>query len=232
VSRPIIVARLATRELWMTFRLLLVLLAFVSAGSVVGVLPAPLAETMGRLAAGLGVAIALTASVAAWTLADERLSGRTGWLVTHWVARATYLVGWYGALALIAAVGLAAGALLGWLAIPASAASVDAGEYLAAIAAVGATLAVAIAVGVLAGALLRPPAATLATVGLCAVVALVAIVQPDATTWLPGGALVLLAGAAESASVAAEALRAAGIGLAIAAAMLGACRIALELTDL
>jgi hypothetical protein len=230
VSRPIIVARLATRELWITFRLLLVLLAFVSAGSVVGVLPAPLAETMGRLAAGLGVAIALTASVAAWSLADERVSGRTGWLVTHWVARATYLVGWYGALALVAAAGLAAGALLGWLAIPGGA--VDAGEYLATILAVGATLAVAIAVGVLAGALLRPPAATLATIGLCAVVALVAIVQPDATTWLPGGALVLLAGAAESASVAAEALRAAGIGLAIAAAMLGACRIALELTDL
>jgi hypothetical protein len=232
VSQAVTVARLATRELWMTFRLLLVLLAFVGAGSVVGLLPAPLPETMARLAAGLGLAIVVAASVAAWSVADERLSGRTGWLVTRSVARATYLVGWYGALMVVSVAGLAAGGLLGWLAIPGGTASVDTAEYLAAIAAVAATLAAAVAAGVLVGALLRPRAAMLATIGLGAVVGVVAFVLPAMTAGLPGGALFMLAGAAEPESVVADSLRAAGIGLAFTAAVLGACLVALERTDL
>ena len=129
----------------MTFRLLLVLIVSVGAGAVIGLLPARLPETMTRLAAGLGLAIAVAAAVAAWSLAEERVSGRAGWLVTRSVARSTYLAGWYFALVLVPAIGLAVGALLGWLAIPGGAATVPPGEYLAVILAVATTLGAAVA---------------------------------------------------------------------------------------
>jgi hypothetical protein len=232
VSQAITVARLATRELWMTFRLLLVLLMSVGAGAVVGLLPAPLPEAITRLAAGFGLAIAVAAAVAAWSLAEERLSGRAGWLITRSVARSTYLFGWYGALLLVAVVGLAAGAFLGWLSIPPGSAVIDATEYVAAIAGVAATYGLALAVGLLAGAVLRPRGAMIVTIALCAVATLLVILLPNVAAWLPGGALAALARSAETESVVEETLRAAGIGLALAAAVLVLCRVALERTDL
>ncbi len=230
MSQATTVARLATRELWMTFRLLLVLLVAIGAGAVVGLLPAPLPEAMARLAAGLGLAIVVAAAVAAWSMAEERLSGRAGWLVTRAVARSTYLVGWYGALVVVGAAGLAGGAVLGWLAIPAG--SVEVAEYLAVIAAAAAALGLAIAVGLLAGALLRPRPAMTVTIAACVIAAIVVVTLPTAAVWLPGGALMLLARAAEPEPIVADALRAAGIGLALAAGVLIGCRVALERTDL
>jgi hypothetical protein len=232
VSQANTVARLATRELWMTFRLLLVLIVSVGAGAVIGLLPARLPETMTRLAAGLGLAIAVAAAVAAWSLAEERVSGRAGWLVTRSVPRQTYLAGWYFALVLVPAIGLAVGALLGWLAIPRGAATVPPGEYLAVILAVATTLGAAVAVGLLAGAIVRPRAAMIVTLLVCAGAAGLTVVAQEPAAWLPGGALLLLARVAGSDPVMADALRAAGIGLALTAVVLVACRLALERADL
>lgn len=232
MSQTTTVARLATRELWMTFRLLLVLFVSAGAGAVVGLLPAPLPDAMARLAAGFGLAITVAAAVAAGSLAGERLSGRTGWLVTRSVSRATYLVGWYGALALVALGGLAAGALLGWLAIPRTAVAIAPAAYLAAMLGVAAALGTALAVGLLAGALLRPWGAIIVAVLVCAGVGLLGLLVPPATAWVPGGALVLLARTVGSDPVVADALRVAGIGLALTAATLVACRLALERADL
>jgi hypothetical protein len=231
VSQASTVARLATRELWMTFRLLLVLIVAVGAGAVVGLLPTTPAQALARLAAGLGAAIGVAAAVAAWSLSEERVSGRAGWLVTRSVGRGTYLVGWFGALALIAATGLVAGAVLGWLSV-ASTAAVDATEYASAIVAVAATLVVAVAAGLLAGTLLRPPAAMIVTVVVCAAVAAAVVFVPDLARWLPGGGLALLAGVAGPDASAADALRAAGIGLGIAAVALVIGRLAFERADL
>jgi len=232
MSQATTVARLATRELWMTFRLLLVLIVSVGAGAVVGLLPARLPETMARLAAGLGLAIAVAAAVAAWSLAEERVSGRAGWLVTRSVARSTYLAGWYFALVLVPAIGLAAGALLGWLAIPAGAVTVPPAEYLSVFLAVATTLGATVALGLLAGALVRPRAAMVVTLVVCGAAAAGAILAQELAAWLPGGSLLLLARVAGSDSVMADALRAAGIGLALTAVVLVACRVALERTDL
>jgi hypothetical protein len=232
VSQANTVARLATRELWMTFRLLLVLIVSVGAGAVIGLLPARLPETMTRLAAGLGLAIAVAAAVAAWSLAEERVSGRAGWLVTRSVPRQTYLAGWYSALVLVPAIGLAVGALLGWLAIPGGGATVPPGEYLAVILAVATTLGAAVAIGLLAGAIVRPRAAMIVTLLVCAGAAGLMVVAQEPAAWLPGGALLLLARVAGSDPVMADALRAAGIGLALTAVVLVACRLALERADL
>jgi hypothetical protein len=232
VSQATTVARLATRELWMTFRLLLVLIVSVGAGAVVGLLPARLPETMARLSAGLGLAIAVAAAVAAWSFAEERSSGRAGWLVTRSVARSTYLAGWYFALVLVPAIGLAAGALLGWLAIPTSAVTVAPLEYVSVFLAVATTLGATVALGLLAGALVRPRAAMIVTLVVCAAAAAGAILAQEPATWLPGGSLLLLARVAGPDSVMADALRAAGIGLALTAVVLVACRVALERSDL
>jgi hypothetical protein len=232
VSQASTVARLATRELWMTFRLLLVLIVSVGAGAVIGLLPALLPETMARLAAGLGLAIAVAAAVAAWSLAEERVTGRAGWLVTRSVARQTYLAGWYFALVLVPAIGLAVGALLGWLAIPGGAATVPPGEYLAVILAVATTLGVAVAIGLLAGSIVRPRAAMIATLLVCAGAGGLTVVAQEPAAWLPGGSLLLLARVAGSDPVMGDALRAAGIGLALTAVVLVACRLALERADL
>jgi hypothetical protein len=231
VSQASTVARLATRELWMTFRLLLVLIVSVAAGAVVGLLPAPPTQAMARLAVGLGVAIAVAAAVAAWSLAEERVSGRAGWLVTRSVARGTYLVGWFAALVLIATVGLAAGALLGWLSVS-STGSVAAADYLAAFVAVVATLVAAVAAGLLAGAMLPPRAGMIVTVAACAAAGALSVLAPDLPRWLPGGALVLLAGVPGADGVVDDALRAAGLGLALAAIVVVIGRVAFERTDL
>jgi len=216
----------------MTFRLLLVLIVSVGAGAVIGLLPARLPETMTRLAAGLGLAIAVAAAVAAWSLAEERVSGRAGWLVTRSVARPTYLAGWYFALVLVPAIGLAAGALLGWLAIPAGAVTVPPLEYLSVFLAVATTLAATVALGLLAGALVRPRAAMIVTLLVCAGAAGLTVAAQEPAAWLPGGALLLLARVAGSDPVMADALRAAGIGLALTAVVLVASRLALERADL
>jgi len=231
VSQAVTVARLATHELWMTFRLLLVLIVSVGAGAVVSLLPAPLTETLLRLSAGVGVAIAVAAAVAAWSMAEERLSGRTGWLVTRSVARSTYLVGWYTALLLVSLFGLAGGALLGWLAIPRGFVEIDA-EYLAAVVAVAATLALALSVGLLAGTLLRPRAAMIVTLALCAIAAVTILMLPAEAAWLPGGAVAVLSRIVAPEATMADALRSGGIGLALTAVVLVVSRIALERTDL
>ncbi len=231
MSQASTVARLATRELWMTFRLLLILIVSVGAGAVVALLTAPPVQAMVRLAAGLGAGITVAAAVAAWSLAEERVSGRAGWLVTRSVARGTYLAGWFGSLIGVATVGGVAGAILGWLSV-ASTGTVDGIDYLAALAATGATLVAAVAIGLLAGALLRPRAAMLLILVLCAGVAALSVLAPDVAHWVPGGALLLLAGAAGPDPVAGDALRAAGIGLAAAAAALIVSRIAFERAEL
>jgi hypothetical protein len=148
------------------------------------------------------------------------------------VARSTYLAGWYFALVLVPAIGLAAGALLGWLAIPGGVLTVPPLEYLSVFLAVATTLGAAVALGLLSGALLRPRAAMIVTLVICAGAAAGAILAQEPAAWLPAGSLLLLARVAGSDSVMADALRAAGIGLALTAVVLVACRVALERTDL
>jgi hypothetical protein len=232
VSQVGAVAWLALRELWMSFRLLVVLVVTVGEGAVVVLLPASPAVTVGRLAVGLGLATVVTAAVAAWSMADERLAGRAGWLVTRSVPRGSYLAGWFAALALVAGVGIAAAGILGWLAIGDATLGGDAPDFAATIVAVAATAAAAGALGLLCGSLLRPAGAILAAVTACFVAGAVAWLASAAAPWLPGGAHLLLARVAVPEPVLPDALRAAGIGLALSAALLVAARLALERTDL
>ena len=232
MSQAGIVAWLALRELWMTFRLLAVLIVHVGAGAVVGLLPAPRSVALERLAIGLAVAAVVTAAIAAWSMADERRHGRAGWLVTRSVARGTYLAGWYAALALVAAIGTAAAGVLGWLAIGGAARGTDPFAFPVTMVAVVFTSAAGAALGLLCGSLLRPPAAIVAAVATCFALGALAWFAAESARWLPGGAHLLLARLTGPEPVLGDALRASGIGLALSSALLVAARATLERSDL
>ena len=105
-------------------------------------------------------------------------------------------------------------------------------ELLAVVLGLAKAVAASVAVWPLAVALVRPRAAMILTLLICAGAAAGAILAQEPAAWLPGGSLLLLARVAGSDSVTADALQAAGIGLALTAVLLAACRIALERSDL
>lgn len=226
------VAWLAVRELWMSFRLLVVLAFHVGAGAVVGLLPAPAHVTLERLAIGLGLATVVTAMVASWSMAVERLSGRAGWLATRSVSRGTYLAGWFAALALVAVAGVAAAGVLGWMAIGSVPLGGDPLAFGVTMLAVAATTAGAAALGLVLGSLLPARGAVAATLTACAAAGAVAWLVAAYAPWVPGGAYLLLARLSDAQPVLPDAVRAAGIGLALSSALLVAAHVALERTDL
>ncbi|MBA3740618.1 MAG: hypothetical protein H0W98_05680 [Chloroflexi bacterium] len=226
------VTRLALRELWITFRLLVVLVAFTGVGSVVALLPAPAAVSFERLAVGFGIATTVTSALAAWTLAEERASGRAGWLMTRSVSRGTYLLGWFGAIAAVTAVGLIGGATLGWLAASTTPLGLDATGYASVAFAILAATWAAIGLGLVAGTVAKPSIAAVSASAICSAVAAAGLLVPVAGSWTPAGAYLALPWVAGADAVLPAALRAAGIGLFLAAVLLAAARVAMERAEL
>jgi len=231
VRQPVLVARLAVRELWMTFRLLVLLVAFVGTSAVVILFPAAPAITLARLALGLGVATVLASGVAAWSLAEERTAGRAGWMVSRSVSRGTYLVGWFVALSFITVGGILGAGILGWLALFSLPLRLDGAAFVTSMAAIGATAAAAIACGLAAGAVLRGAFAFGLAVAVCAGLGVAAWQLAGPVPAVPGAAYLLL-GDLGSASVLPSAMRAAGVGLVLAAVLLSVARVAIERADL
>ncbi len=232
MSRASVVTRLALRELWITFRLLGLLVAFIAVGAAVALLPAPLTATMQRLAAGLAAATLVAGAIAAWSLAHERTSGRAGWLVTRSVSRTSVIGGWFTALAGVTLAGITAAAVLGWLAASGVALRLDPAGFLALAGAVGATALAVVPLGMLLGALLPPrPAAALAVMVAAAVGAL-AWLGPDLASLVPGAAFVALAELNESVAPLGVALRSAGSALLTTALLLLLARAALGRAEL
>jgi hypothetical protein len=232
VSQSRLVTRLAIRELWMSFRLLLVIVGFVGTSAFVVLLPAAPAITMERLAAGLGISTIVVAGVAGWSLADERTAGRAGWLVSRSVARGQVLSGWFWGLVTIAVVGLAGAGLLGWLAVYSLPASFDPATFLATLIAVAAAIAAAVAAGLLAGTMGRTWIAGPVAAAVCLAFGILAwAVFPDRPS-IPGGAYRLLAEIMTGQTHLSEALTSAGIGLALAAVILVLARVSIERAEL
>ncbi len=230
MSQAGVVTRLAVRELWITFRLVVLLVAFVAVGATVALLPAALSVTMERFAAGLGAATLLVGATAAWSIADERAHGRAGWLVTRSVSRGTFLGGWFAAITAIALIGLGAAAVLGWLAASGVSLRLDPVAYAALLAAVAATIVAAVALGLLSGTLLGPRLAAVASIGVSMALAAVAWLLPG---WsVPATAFVDLAALTEGTAVLAAAWRSAGVALLVAAVLLGLARLALNRAEL
>ena len=232
MSQAGVVTRLAVRELWITFRLVVLLVAFVAVGAAVALVPAPLPLTMQRLAGGLGAATLLVAAAAAWSIAEERARGRAGWLVTRSVPRGTLLGGWFAATAAIALVGLSAAAVLGWLAASGVSFGLDPAGYAAVMLAVAASVMAAVALGLLTGTVLGPRAAVLASLLAGIAVAAVAWLLPASDGLVPGSAFLSLAALREGPAAPGAAWQATGVALLTAAMLLVLARLALSRADL
>lgn len=226
------VAWLAVRELWYSFRLLLVIVAFVGAGALAALVPGSPADMLDRLAAALAVAGAIAATAAAGALAGERRRGSAAWLVTRAVPRHALLAGWFLALVAPLALGLAASGMLGWLAVAGRETAPALNAYLLALVAAGAAALAGQAFGALVAAWLSPMRAAAAALVACAAVAAVALLVPVAAPYLPAAGLLAVAALPEASRPVGDALRATGISLAFTAGLLALARIAWERTDL
>jgi len=232
VSQALLVARVALRELWMSFRILLILVAFAGGSAILVLVPSAPAVTLDRLAIGLGVATVVASAVAAWTLSVERAAGRAGWLVTRSVSRGTYLVGWFIGLASVTVVGVIGSSLLGWLTTAAVPIPIEGIAFAAAVVAVMTTAVAAVALGLAVGALLPPlPAAAVAAVA-CAASGLLILFASGGSTAVPGAAYLLVSRLGAPQSVLTDALRAAGIGLVQIAVLFVIARAAIERAEL
>lgn len=228
MSQTLVVTRLAVRELWITFRMLALLAAYVGVGAAVALVPAPPAVTLVRLSIGLGVAIVVGTAIAAEGIAAERVRGRAGWLVTRSIARGTLLAGWFLALGTLTLVGVGAAGTLGWLAIATPLPPADAIAYAAVVGAVAAVALVGVGVGLVIGAVLRPlPAAVLAAVLSALILAGSQVVLPP--SWQP---LALLGALGDAERPLTTAVRGTGIGLGMAAATTVLARWALSRAEL
>lgn len=232
MTQGMVVARLALRELWISYRLLLILVAFIGAGAVVALLPAVLPVTLQRLSIGLGAATVVTAVIAAWTVAEERSTGRAGWLVSRSVPRGTILVGWFTTMALTVLAAMATTGLLGWLAASSVSLRLEWSGFVSLLGGVGSTALAAIAVGIVAGLVLPARAAVVVVAAICIALGMAAVLLAPDPAFVPGGAFVALAGLQEPGSSIAPGLRTGGIGLAFTAILLAAARVVLERIDL
>ena len=223
-----VVAWLAVRELWISFRLLALLTVYVGAGALVALLPAPGPTALARLAAGLAAAMIVGSGIAAGSLGLERVLGRAGWLVTRSITRGTLLMGWFVALAAITLIGLVAAGSLGWLAASTVAAPLELGPFAVVVAGVAAMSLAAVAVGLLLGSVLGPRPAMIAAlaVGILVEAAAYALLPP---TIVPLAALAQLQ--ALDRPIAAG-VQGAGIALAVTAVTLVLARLALGRVDL
>lgn len=223
-----VIARLALRELWISYRLLLVLAAYIGVGAVVALIPAPLPTTFERLSIGMSAATLVAVATAAGSISVERSLGRAGWLVTRSIGRGTLLVGWFVALSGVMLVGLGATGALGWLAASSTETRVEPRAYAATLAGIAATAVAAIALGLLLGCLLRPRTAVLAAIVACMAIG-VAVWLGLPGVRMPVVALMELPGLARPIAVA---LQGTGVCLAAAAAILAVARIVFARVDL
>lgn len=232
MSQSGVVARLATRELWITFRLLLVIAGFIGIGAAIAMLPAPLPDVMQRLGIGLGAASVVAGMITAWSFAEERARGRAAWLVTRSVSRGTLLVGWFMPLAVLVILGSAIAGALGWLTASGVSLRLDPATFGVVMLGVGATAMLAVAIGLLVATLSSPRVAIVATLLIGVVAGVSAWLVPVAGELVPGGAMAQLAALREATTSHAVLWRSTGAALVATAVALGLARLLLERAEL
>jgi len=230
---------MALRELWISFRLLVVLGALLLAGLPAALLPAVMSpdlagappDPLNWLAVATAAAMALAAAAAAATLASERRRGTAGWMASRAVPRATIALSWFVAFALLLSIGLVPVAAVAWLALGPFLLG-GPGALVAATAATACAGGATLAIGLLAGAALpRWPAAAVAAVAGTAL-----LVPPafgaSGPWWLPADGVRVLAELDTAARPVADGLRAAGVALGVAAVVLVGVVVIFERADL
>jgi len=225
--------RMAVRELWISFRLLLVLALPLAAGLLALLLASD--PDLARLALAWGVAAAgtLTAGIAAAAWSVERRRGTAGWLSLRAVPRASILVAWFAGLALPLMVGFAAAALLGWLAAGgAPSPPLDEASYATLVAAGAAATLQALALGMVFGSFIGPiGASVLAMVASGALLGSGLVLAPEPPV-VPTAGLAMIAQATDLLRPFADGLQALGLGLTMTGLLLGTALLIFERVDL
>lgn len=225
--------RLAVRELWISFRLLLLLALPVIAGLIALLLSADPDLTQPALALGMGAVAALAAGVAAASWAMERRRGTAAWLSMSAVPRASMLIAWFVGLAVPILVGVASGSALVWLgtgthAIP----PLDGPAYAALVGATAGATLQALAIGLVFGSFLPPVIAALVAVlgsgGLLAA-GLLLVTEPPL---IPTAGVGLMAQAMDLLRPMADGLQALGLGLAMTGLLIGVALLIFDRVDL
>jgi ABC-type transport system involved in multi-copper enzyme maturation permease subunit len=231
---------LALRELWLSYRLLVILAALVAAALPVALVPelptlTLAGATLGGpawFAAGLAGALALLSAIAAGTFSGERRRGTLAWLAVRAVPRTTILLSWFAAFSVVLALGLAASAALAAASLGVELVADRPTAFWAVSGAVAAAGLAATAIGLLAGTLLRPVVAVLVSLVLVGGILLIAALGPPAWSPLPAAGLAILAGLGDAARPIGDATRSSGTALALAAGLLLLAAARLERVDL
>ena len=238
IRLPVLVG-LALRELWITFRLIPMLVLPVLAGLVEAVVPPELSglSAVGGagfwFAASLSVAVAVVAALGAWSIASECAGGTAAWVVVRAVPRSTILASWFVALAILLAVGIGLGGIGAWLTVLERAETTP--DPIPFTAAVGATLATALAaaaLGLLIGTLLGRRSAALVSLVVVGAVFGLAVAGPLAMPPLPTAGLGVLADLDHASRPVSDAIRSAGSALAAASVLLVLGAVLMERRDL
>ncbi len=223
----------ALRELWMSFRFLVLLVLGLAGGLAVSVAQPGFGDLVAVLAWGIAAGGTAGAALAAGVLAAERRRGRVAWLAVRGVPRSAALFAWFAALAVPLLAGLAASAGVGWvIATQSGSGLIDPLAFAAAAGAAAVGVLAALAAALLAGALLEPrPAAILAgTVAAGLMVSgLAAASEPPLG---PAAGIGLLAQLPSLARPLSDGLEAMGVGLAATALLLAAAAAVLARRDL
>jgi ABC-type transport system involved in multi-copper enzyme maturation permease subunit len=235
---PVLVG-LALRELWITFRLIPMLVLPVLAGLVEAVVPPELSGLSAVGGAGfwfatsLSVAVAIVAALGAWSLSAERSGGTAAWVVVRAVPRSTVLVSWFVALAILLAIGIGLGGLGAWLTVLERAETTpDAIPFTAAVGSSLATALAAAALGLLIGSALGRRSAALVTLIVIGGLLGLAVAGPLANPPLPTAGFGVLAALDHASRPVSDAVRSAGAALAAAAVLLVLGALLMERRDL
>jgi hypothetical protein len=229
---------LALRELWISFRLLLLLGLALAGGMLAAALPQIGGGGSATLAWAMAVTGIITASLAGAALADERQRGRAAWLVVRAVPRSSLVIAWFVALAVPVVVGLTVAAALTWLTVEVASLAelgstpLDAAAFSTLIAAATLGVLQALAAGLLLGTLARPLVAAPLAGLLSAALLLPPLLFADLPRFLPGSGLGLLARAEELSRPLSDGLGSLGLGCAILAALLILAAAFLERAEL
>ena len=237
-----VLAGLALRELWFSYRLLATLFVLLLAGAPAAVLPhAATASLAGAppsaltwYAVALGGSLAIVSALTAGAMAGGRRHGWLGWLALRPVPRPRLAIGWFLAWASVLLVGLVFAALLAWVALSGSSLLLAGpAGFAAAMGAVAALGLLVIGLGLLIGSVLAPIPASLLALLLAGGLGLVGFGGwLPADLPLPSGILPLLAELDIATRPLATALPLTGVALAIAAGLLLAAAAALQRADL
>jgi hypothetical protein len=225
--------RMAVRELWISFRLLLLLALPVVAGLVALLLSGEPDLTLPVLGLGMGTVAAFAAGASAAGWAMERRRGTVGWLSMRAVPRASILTAWFTGLAIPLLVGIGAGSVLVWLATGAQASPpLDAPAFAMLMGAVAGAALQGLAIGLIFGSLLRTWVAALAAILVsCALLAAGALIVTEPPL-VPTAGIGLLIQATDLVRPAADGLQALGLALAMTGLLLGVALMVFDRVDL